>query len=718
MEAYMRRTVERKWGSAVFSWPLLAMLFGLLSAAALAAAVPESEEDDPVQGGMLMLRGKGVTDEMPAVRLGTDVSVKVSGPVARFTVTQAFRNTSRKWMEASYLYPLPDDGAVDSLKMVVGERIFVGKIKPREEAQQIYEDALANGQKAGLVEEARANLFRNRVANVGPGETVLVQVEFQAPVRRINGTYSLRLPLVVGPRYVPPHSLLDGTGGIDAAALDDARNVTAPLAHPSLGANLNPVSIAVDLAPGYAPADIESPYHRIDVTGNGRQRQVALAAGTVPANRDFELRWRAPGGAPALGLFRERHNGLDYVMAAITPPSTGPQGPVPPREMVFVIDNSGSMAGESMLAARDSLVYALRTLRPEDRFNVIRFDDTMTELFDKPVLASPEQVALAVRYAKGLDAEGGTEMLPALEAALVDDGGSSGLRQVIFLTDGSLSNEVEMMEQIAQHRGRSTIFMVGIGSAPNSYLMTRMAEAGRGTFTYVGTAAESDERMQELLDRLTAPVARDLKVSVDGADLELAPNDLPDLYAGEPLVLLGRGRHIDGAELTVSGTVGGQPWSQRVRIDEANDSDAVAKLWANRRIAEVEAQRWSGELDYELADAAIEELGMGFHLVTTRTSLIAVDETPSRPEGARLTREELPLLLPAGWDFDSLFGEQLASDPLQEPASEASQDEAVNLPQGATGFAVLVQQGLLLLGFALAVLALLWRCERRAGAIA
>jgi Ca-activated chloride channel family protein len=328
------------------------------------------------------------------------VSVKVSGPVARFTVTQAFRNTSRKWMEASYLYPLPDDGAVDSLKMVVGERIFVGRIKPREEATQIYEEALANGQKAGLVEEARANLFRNRVANVGPGETVLMQVEFQAPVRRVNGTYSLRMPLVVGPRYVPPHSLLDGTGGIDSAALADVAHVTAPLANPLLGNSLNPVSISVDLAPGFAPARIESPYHRIDVaeTADG-SRHITLAAGTVPADRDFELRWQAPGTAPSLGLFRKHHNGLDYIMAAITPPSAGPQGPVPPRELVFVIDNSGSMGGESMRAAKDSLIYALRTLRPEDRFNVIRFDDTMTELFDQPVAASEDQVKLALRYA-------------------------------------------------------------------------------------------------------------------------------------------------------------------------------------------------------------------------------------------------------------------------------------------------------------------------------
>ena len=715
----MRRTVMRKREMMALSWPIVGLLLAVLFAATLFAAVPEGEADGSEQGGMLMLRGKGVTDEMPAVRLGTDVAVKVSGSVARVTVTQAFRNTSRHWMEATYLYPLPDDGAVDGLKMVVGDRIFVGRIKPREEAREIYEEALENGQKAGLVEEARANLFRNRVANVGPGETVLVQVEFQAPVRQVNGIYSLRLPLVVGPRYVSPHSLLDGTDGINRAALADADNVTAPLAHPSLGRDLNPVSITVDLAPGFAPARIESPYHRIDVTRTtDGSRRVTLADGTVPADRDFELRWRAPGAAPALGLFRERHGGLDYVMAAITPPSVGPRGTVPPREMVFVIDNSGSMAGESMRAAKDSLVYALRTLRPEDRFNVIRFDSTMTELFREPVAASADQVAIARRFAEGLDAEGGTEMLPALESALVDRRGGSGLRQVIFLTDGSLSNEAEMMEEIARNRGRSTVFMVGVGSAPNTYLMRRMAEAGRGTFTHIGVAGEAAERMQDLLDRLTAPVAKDLEVTVDGASLELAPRDLPDLYAGEPLMLLGRGKDLAGASITISGTVDSKPWSQSLRLADAHESNAVAKQWASRRISEVEAQRWSGELDYALADAAIEEIGMGFHLVTTRTSLVAVDETPSRPEGARLTREELPLLLPAGWEFDALFGDQIASEPQQDPDSESRQDAALELPQGATGFAGLIAQGLALIAFALATFALLRRRERVRGALA
>ncbi len=468
-----------------------------------------------------------------------------------------------------------------------------------------------------------------------------------------------------------------------------------------VGGGLNPVSITVNLDPGFTAEAISSPYHRVNVTGSGETRTITLADGAVPANRDFELRWSAAGDAPTLGLFKQRNGQLDYVMATITPPSVERSRTVPPREMIFVIDNSGSMAGESMPAAKRSLLYALGTLRSQDRFNIIRFDDTMTVLFDSAVAANTHNLDEAKRFTNSLDANGGTEMLPALEAALRDTSGDERVRQVIFLTDGSLSNEAAMMEEIQRNRGKSRVFMVGIGSAPNNFLMRRMAEAGRGTFTNVGMGDEAESQMQRLLDRLAQPVATNLTASVEGGNIDFAPRELPDLYAGEPLVLLGRTRHLEGT-LTVSGLIDGQSWSQQVNLTQATASDVVAKLWASRRIAEVEAERYSGQMDYERADKSIEELGMAFHLVTSRTSLIAIDETPSRPDGATLRREELPLLLPAGWDFDHLFGGHSASEAdwaaLRDAmADEEERREQLNLPQGSTNYLLTLALGLTLL---------------------
>ena len=684
---------------------ITAVLLGVLSTHLMAEAPDEAS--DPAAGGALMLKGKGVATALPAVRLGTDIDVTVSGPVARVRVTQAFRNTSQHRMEATYLYPLPEDGAVDSLKMVVGQKVFIGHIKKREEARQLYDQAKRNGQKAGLVEASRANLFRNSVANVGPGETVLIAIEYQAPVRQLGGEYALRLPLVVGPRYVPPHSLTDTQGNPDPAKLADAQAVTAPLAHPSLGKALNPVSISVRLAPGFAPANIISPYHRIAIHKDGAQQStVRLAEGEVPADRDFELRWRSASADPTVALFAGERDGEQYLMASITPPAPDKLPPAPPREMVFVIDNSGSMGGESMRAAKESLLYALDTLRPQDSFNIIRFDDSMTRLFERATPASTDQIALARRFTEGLEAEGGTEMLPALKAALDDpltaQAQGQQVRQIIFLTDGNLSNEREMMEEIAAKGGRSRVFMVGIGSAPNGFLMRRMAETGRGTYTNIGAGAEVTAKMTALLDRLKRPVVQDLAVTIEGAPLDLTPRALPDLYAGEPLVLLGRGKALDG-KLVVRGWIDGRDWKQSIDLSAAAASPATPRLWASRRIAEIEAQRWSSQMEDAAAADAIAALGLDFGLVTRETSLVAIDETPSRPEGSRLTEEELPLLLPAGWDFDSLFGGPIVQPGAQgsESGKPTDQAEAFDLPQTATGYGARIGQGLvlLLLGF-------------------
>lgn len=685
---------------------LAAVVLGALAAAQARAA----DGGDPAAGGALILQGHGnaAATTLPAVRLGTDMDVTVSGQVLRVRVTQAFRNTSDKWMEATYLYPLPEDGAVDTMKMVVGQRVIIGHIKRRVEAREIYDRAKAEGRRAGLVESDRPNLFRTNVANVGPGETVLVSIEYQAPVRQLGGEFALRLPLVVGPRYVPPHSLAG------APALADAARITAPLADPALGGALNPVSITVHLSPGFVPANILSPYHRITVVSSGpAERTITLAAGEEPADRDFELRWRSASADPALGLFRQALGGQQYVMATITPQADVEPGKAAPREMIFVIDNSGSMGGESMAAAKQSLLYALGTLRPEDTFNVIRFDDTMTQLFDRPTPASAEQVELARKFTEGLDAAGGTEMLPALKAALVDDHASDkGVRQIIFLTDGDLSNEKEMMAEIAAHGGRSRVFMVGIGSAPNNFLMRRMAEAGRGTYTNIGDGSEVMAKMTALADRLKAPAMHDLSVRVEGSPLELTPRRLPDLYAGEPLVLLGKGEALQG-KLVVSGLIGDKAWSQTVDLGQAQESPAVARLWASRSVADVEAQRWSGQIAEDVADEEIARLGLAYDLVTTQTSLVAVDETPARPEGTTLTREDLPLLLPKGWDFDALLGRNapVAAAGMLLP----DQQQEMDLPQTATGFLGLVQRGAAMI--ALGLFGLLGACRRRSAGV-
>lgn len=672
--------------------PLIAGLSFLLFSLAMICLAPiasarQAEAADEITSGALILRTRdGATPA--AIQLGTDMQVTVTGQTARVKVVQAFRNTSQAWVEATYLYPLPEDGAVDSLKMVIGQRVIIGQINRREEARQIYEQAKADGVGAGLVEQQRPNMFTNRVANIGPGETVLIEIEYQAPVRRVAGEYALRLPLVVGTRYQPATTTARAAAAVTAPVLDPRR-------HPAI----NPVSITVHLDPGFAPTGIVSAYHPVRIeNGSGFARTITLADGTTPANRDFELRWRSSETDPSVGLFRERVRGSDYLMAVIAPPAPDRRRSSPPRELVFVIDNSGSMSGDSMRQAKESLKLALRSLAPTDRFNVIRFDDSMTELFHRPVAATPQQIALALRYADSLEAQGGTEMLPALIAALVDDtpNDTGRVRQVIFLTDGSISNEREMLAALGADRGRSRVFMVGIGSAPNTFLMSRMAELGRGTFTNIGDTSEVIARMSALLDRLTRPVVTDLRVISRGGNADFTPADLPDLYEGEPLVVLARTTQRRGS-LTVSGMLEGRPWSRRIDLAQAVDGAGVAKLWARRSITDIEVASSLGETTDEAAVEAIARLGLDFSIVTSETSLVAVDRTPRRPAGARLTEEELPLNLPHGWDFDRIFGGPGADGVPTADASAGEAGEPFNLPQTATTWEQTLWSGLGLL---------------------
>jgi len=660
-----------------------ASLMLLLAAVGVLLFGPKSAAAEPgdVTSGALMMRARGGDQVVEAVRLGTDIDMTVSGLTVRTRVTQAFRNTTGHWVEAVYVYPLPDDGGVDTLKMVVGRKVIVGEIRKKAEAQAIYDAAKAQGKKAALVEQGRPNMFTNTVANVGPGETVLVQIEYQAPVAVSGGEYSLRVPLVVAPRYTSP----------SAAAAPDA-------GAPRVQGKINPVTITVHLRAGFPLANVSSATHPLDVRDERGGKRITLAEGEVPADRDFVLTWRpAPLAAPAVGLFHEKVAGGDYVLAQVTPPIAMRATPPAPRDIVFVIDNSGSMGGESMRQAKASLAYGLAHLKPGDRFNVVRFDDSLTVLFPNVVAADAANVAKAQRFVAGLEANGGTEMIPAMAAALKDDpaAGAGRLRQVVFLTDGEIGDEQGLFDTLTAQRGRSRVFMVGIGSAPNTYLMNRAAELGRGTFTHIGSVDAVEEAMRQLFDKLENPVATNLTARFEGTEADVAPAVLPDLYRGEPVTLAAKVGALRGV-LVIGGVIDGQPWETRIPLKDAEAGAGVSKLWARRKITDAEVARSLSQISEDEADARVLKLGLEHQLVTSQTSLVAVDKTPSRPAGTPLDRADLPLNLPAGWDFDALFRDGAAADGPAD--ADANLEVAgLDLPQTATDGPLLVMLGLGLL---------------------
>jgi Ca-activated chloride channel homolog len=660
---------------------------------AWSANVPDASLIRPgdARAGSLLIKtdGDAYTD---ALRLGIDIDLTVFGPTVRARVTQIFRNPTQDWVEATYVYPLPEGSAVDTLKMVVGDRVVVGDIRERQQARLVYEQARQQGRKAALTEQERPNIFTNSVANIGPGETVLVQIEYQEPVQQSGDEFSLRVPMVVGPRYNPAPVVQSvdfrpNGGGWATTSSDpvpDRDRISPQVLDPAENAPINPTAITVHLQAGFPLGDVRSHHHAVKVESpDAGTRIIRLAEGPVPADRDFELTWKpAAEKAPSVGLFREHVGDADYLLAFVTPPSVGEAEQKPlPREVIFVIDNSGSMGGTSIVQAKASLLYALGRLQPNDRFNVIRFDDTMDVLFDSPIAADAGHLAHAKSFVSALQAAGGTEMVPAMRAALTDTAGddTNRVRQVVFLTDGAIGNEQQLFDTITAMRGRSRVFMVGIGSAPNTFLMTRAAELGRGAFTHIGSVEQVEERMRGLFAKLENPAITALSAKFSDAKADITPAAIPDLYRDEPLVLAARLDKLAGS-VEIKGRIGDRPWSVTLPLANAAEGKGLSKLWARRKITDAEVARSLRQIAPDDADKTILALALEHQLVTRLTSLVAIDKTPSRTDGEPLKLTELPLNLPAGWDFAKLFGER--SQP-PSPAVERHADAGDISPKQA-----------------------------------
>ena len=698
--------------------PLFLALLALLVMLASAQAAP-----GPRRGG-LTLRGSAGTAQVEAVQLATDIGVDVSGPTARTVVTQAFRNTSTNWVEGTYVYPLPEDAAVDGMKLVVGSRVIVADIRERAAAKRAYEAARAAGQSAALTTQERPNIFTNAVANIGPGETVLVQITYQQTIPVSGETRMLRLPLVVAPRYNPtPASVaavsLDGVVEAARDPVPDRTRISPPVLDPSISRSTNPVAVTVRLRAGFDVGAVRSATHAISVTETSPEaRTITLANGVAPADRDLELTWApVPGRMPGLGLFRETVAGRTYLLAAVNPPAIeADTASRPARDVIFVIDNSGSMSGASMRQAKAGLLAGLGRLTPQDRFNVIRFDDTWDALHPVPVPATPDALAEAERFVAALEARGGTEMLAPLKAALADPHAEDGrVRQVVFLTDGAVGDEEQIFAAIHANLGRSRLFMVGIGSAPNGHLMRHAAGIGRGSFTEIRDLAQVGERTRALYEKLESPAVTDLTATFSVPGVEVTPGALPDLYRGEPLVFAARLPRTAEGTVTVAGRVGGRTWSRTLPLAEADAGAGISKVWARSRIGETETTRLTGRLGADAADATILALALEHGLTTRLTALVAIDATPRRAPGTPLVAADLPLNLPAGWDFARVFGTDRPDDaPADEKAARivpiSADGAAVDLPQ--TGAGILAE---LSLGLLLALLGLLLGAGHRSG---
>ncbi|MFO1311258.1 MAG: marine proteobacterial sortase target protein [Burkholderiales bacterium] len=609
---------------------VFALAVYIVTSPALAAA--------PHDGGALYLEASdGSRVATPLVF--TDVRMRVTGIVNRVTVEQRFVNPTDEWREGVYVFPLPEKAAVDHLRMKVGERMIEGMIKERGQARRTYEAARSEGRKATLLDEERPNLFTTSVANIGPHEEILVAIEYQEAARYDEGTFRLRFPMAITPRYTP----------------DDHAPVDTPVVDRSEGYVL-PVRITVDLDAGVALSSLSSAYHPVDIEPTSDHRyRLTLRDGPVPAVRDFELAWTPSAGtAPATALFTETKGDRTYALLIALPPSPSATAARPPREVTYIVDTSGSMEGVSMTQARDALLMALDRLQPGDRFNVIEFNSTTHSLFAAPVGVDAVTLQRARQFVGGLRARGGTEMLPALEIALAGPREASILRQVVFLTDGAVGNEDAIVKLVGERIGDRRLFTVGIGPAPNMFFMTKAAQFGRGTYTAIGDVREVQEKMTALFRKLESPALTDIAVQWP-AGADVWPRVIPDLYAGEPVIVSAAfDASAAAGNIAVSGRREGATWGTLLPTTPAASESGLGVLWARAKIdALVDAgRRGAPEEDIR---AAVIDVALTHHLVSKFTSLVAVDVTPTKAAGIPASKTAVPGNIPEGLTgFDQL----------------------------------------------------------------
>ncbi len=596
-----------------------------------------------------------------ALRLDTDVAMDVSGLVVRAKVRQTFRNDGSEWAEGVYVFPLPENAAVNALTMHVGERVIVGEIKPREVAKKVYQQAKAAGQRASLVEQERPNIFTTSVANIPPGESISVEITYLQTLRYDQGEFTLRFPLTITPRFIPGAPLevdaqplrVTGENGwaMPTDEVPDAPRITPPILIPNADESRNHFPVAtltVRLNPGFPLADLRSESHPISVQEQAGVHHIALQAGAVRMERDFVLRWRPElGRQPQAALFTERFDGHDYALIMVMPPNVPDDDVRIPRETVFILDTSGSMGGPSIVQAKAALADALQRLQPQDRFNVIEFNSTARQFFPAPVAATPQRVAEAQQIVAALKADGGTMMAPAIEMALRGSAPQGYLRQVIFITDGAVGNEQALFGLVRSRLGQARLFTIGIGPAPNSYFMREAARMGRGTFTHIGSSAEVGEKVGRLFAKLENPLLVNIRLHwPDGLHVETWPDIHPDLYSGEPVLVTAQLDRIDG-ELKIDGVTGSAPWRRALALTQSQQSPGIAALWAREKIRYL-THRGERDQSPDALREAVTAVALKHHLVSRYTSLVAVDTVPARPPEEALASKSVPSPLPQG----------------------------------------------------------------------
>jgi Ca-activated chloride channel family protein len=598
------------------------------------------------EGTLYAVGKKGV--ELGACPLkNTKVSTDISGFMARVKVVQEFENTFGEPIEAVYTFPLSQTAAVDDMTMLVGARRIRAKILKREEARQIYEAAKSEGKTAGLLDQERPNVFTQSVANILPGEKIIIEISYVETLKYEDGVYEFVFPMTVGPRYIP-------------ASVKDASKISPPVAKARAG---HDVSIDINLNAGVPIEEIRSGSHKITTMNlSANSAKIVLKNETTIPNKDFILRYDVTGKRIEDAILTHRDERGGFFSLILQPPDKFASEDVTPKEIVFVLDTSGSMHGFPIEKAKEAMKLSLDGLYPNDTFNLITFAGDTSVLFDAPVPATRANLDKAQAFLDTRQGGGGTEMMKAIKAALEPSDSQTHLRIVCFMTDGYVGNEGEIIAEIQKHPN-ARVFSFGIGSSVNRFLLDKMAEEGRGEVEYVALDDDGSKAARKFYERVRTPLLTDVSVDWNGLPIaDVYPNRIADLFSAKPVILHGRYTKAASGTIKLRGKVSGRDYVREIPInfpESESKNDVIATLWARTRIDDLTKKDYKGVADGNaLAEVqqTITNIGLEYRLLTQFTSFVAVEERIVNQNG-QPTRVEVPVELPQGVNRQTTLGE-------------------------------------------------------------
>ena len=635
------------------------------------------EAQDPHSGRLTAFSETEVLGELPLEH--TYVDIRVSGHLQRATVRQIYGNPYDEVIEAVYVFPLPESGAVDRMDMWIGDRLIHGEIYEREEARYIYETAISSGHTAALLEQERPNIFTQSVGNILPGDSIVVEISYVAPVKYDSGKYELVFPTVVGPRFVPPGAhtrVIFGTDTVQTSVAD-AHRITPPVVPEGTRPGYD-IDISVTIDAGVSVKELSSLNHDIDwdIDDSGVATVELRNESEIP-NRDFVLSYTTAAMRIQTGFLT--HNGElgGHFMLILEPDAYVPVDRATPKEMFFVIDCSGSMSGHPMETAKETVRTFVAGMNPGDSFQIMRFSETASSMSPAPLPNTEENIERGIDYINGLFGGGGTMMIEGVRAAVGYPEDPERMRFIIFLTDGYIGNEGEILSELESTLGsRTRLFSVGVGSSPNRYLIEGLAEKGLGQAFYVDLGEDPTEAVSTIYDKINNPYL--VGIDIDWGDLDVHdvyPSRIPDLFAGQPLVVVGQYDGGGSDEIVISGTIAGRSWSTELDVElprSEPENDVVATLWARRKIHELT----SLTLDPYAAPPAgivgeITQTALTYQIVSQYTSFVAVSEEVRVDSGGTPTTIAVPVNMPEGVSYQGVFGNDRSSV-AQYPAAAPS----------------------------------------------